>query len=76
MGIEADLVNRRKSVMEKTGPEIDECIGGKKTGSNRRLPRQAVVLGDGVKCQKRQHSPSCCSSSCTPVGHEILSSEL
>jgi hypothetical protein len=58
MGIEPDLVNRRKYRVEKAGSQINESIGSKKASSDRGLPLQPVKLDRRLKRQQRQHSPS------------------
>lgn len=49
VGIEPDLVDRRKDRLEESGPQINESIGGKKAGCDWRLPLEPVILARGVK---------------------------
>lgn len=49
MGIEPDLMDRRHERIEEGGSEIDESVGGEKSGGDRRLPWQPVILVESVK---------------------------
>lgn len=57
MWIEPDLMDRRNDRIEEGGSEVDDSVGGEKSGGDRRFPWQPVILVDGVKSQQRQHSP-------------------
>lgn len=57
MRIEPDFMDRRNERIEEGGSEIDESVGGEKSGGDRRFPWQPVILVESVKSQQRQHSP-------------------
>lgn len=66
MRIEPDLMNRRDKRIKKSGSQIDESIGGNKSGSDRGFPLESVILAESVERQQWQHSPRTASSSLHP----------
>lgn len=62
MGIEPDLIDRREKRIEEGRPEIDESVGGEKSGCDGRFPRQPMILAKRVKSKQWQHSPGYPSS--------------
>lgn len=67
MGIEPDFMDRRNERIEEGGSEIDESVGGEKSGGDGRFPWQPVILVESVKSQQRQHSPRHSPSSCSSL---------
>lgn len=48
MSIEPDLIQGREKSVERARPEVDEGVGGEEACGDRRLPREPVVLREGV----------------------------
>lgn len=76
MGIEPDFMDRRNERIEEGGSEIDESVGGEKSGGDRRFPWQPVILVESVKSQQRQHSPRHSPSSSSSSLHLFTNSIL
>lgn len=48
VSIEPDLIQGREKSVERARPEVDEGVGGEEACGDRRLPREPVVLREGV----------------------------
>lgn len=57
VGVEPNVMNRRDETAEKSGPQVDEGIGGEETCGDRGFPWEPVVLIHCVNPQQHQHSP-------------------
>lgn len=76
MRIEPDFMDRRNERIEEGGSEIDESVGGEKSGGDGRFPWQPVILVESVKSQQRQHSPRHSPSSSSSSLHLFTNSIL
>lgn len=56
MRVEPDLIDWRKDGIKYARSQVNESVGDEESSSDRRLPWVAIVLGEGVKGQKWNHS--------------------